>query len=270
MKLNLRSETAAAVVAGASFIASAGHIVKVVAETNALLLALVYPVGIDGLIYVGIRALQSGRRVAGTFALLIGGFYSLAFNAHAEGALHMPKLLIAASMPVCMMVAFVIEATGRKAEPVEEPAAPAAPIETEWDRMQERVEMRLRAEHALHVEEMKAEFAAKFEALRPVEAAPVSAAVVAPASRPAITDGRKAGGRVETRDVEQAVEIMRDEDGRTNEEIASIVGTNAKAVQRPRRAYVLITTTDKTDEEINEDMKNSISVAHIARVRAAA
>ena len=61
MKLNIKSEAAAGVVAGASFIASAGHIVSVVNETNALAFALVYPIGIDGLLYVGIRAVQTGR-----------------------------------------------------------------------------------------------------------------------------------------------------------------------------------------------------------------
>lgn len=128
MNLNLRSETAAAIVAGAAFTASAGHIVHVVSASNPMFFALAYPIGIDGLLYVGIRAIQAGRKVAGILAILIGAFYSLAFNADAEGALDMPKLLIASSMPVCLLVAFIIEATGKKAEEIPAPAPIAAPV----------------------------------------------------------------------------------------------------------------------------------------------
>jgi hypothetical protein len=233
MKLNLKSETAAAIVAGAAFIASAGHIITVVNESNPWFVTPAYPIGIDGLIFVGIRAMQTGRKLAGTIALLIGAAYSLAFNAHAEGAITMSRFAIAASMPVCMFAAFLIEALGRKVEEVE-------PI----------VEIR-----EVIVEKV----------VEKIVEVPVEVVKIVKTDR---TDGpartNSGAGRIAAWDVEKAVRLIAD--GRTNEDVAEAVGTNAKAIQRTRRALTLM--DEMTDEEIVTTMKNSISAAHVARVRA--
>lgn len=222
-----KTPSAAAIVAGASFIASAGHIVSVVDETNPIWFALAYPIGIDGLIYVGIRAMQGKRFLAGAVALLIGAIYSLAFNAHAEGALTMPALMIASSMPVAMFAAFLIEHSGEKAEEIEAPAPAPAPV---------------------HVP----------------ATVPAPVKIAAKPTRPAITDGRKGSGRTAAWDVEKAVRLLAD--GRTNEEIASTVGTNTKAIQRTKRAGRMI-EDGMADAEIATTV--GVSVAHVARIRAA-
>lgn len=239
MKLNLRSETAAAIVAGASFTASAGHIVTVVNETNPIALALVYPIGIDGLIYVGIRALQSRRPIAGLSALLIGGFYSLAFNAHAEGAVHMGALLIAASMPVCMMVAFVIEATAKKAEEV-------------------KPETR---------EVVKTETVRVYPELLPIVPPAKRPAVAARKPRPAAVTARTEtkGGRVAAWDVEKAVRLLAD--GRTDADIlAAVDGLTAKPWQRTKRAARMI-GEGKGVAEIASAC--GVSATHVQRIKEA-
>lgn len=239
MKLNIKSEAAAGVVAGASFIASAGHIVTVVHETNLLAFSLVYPIGIDGLLYVGIRAVQTGRRFAGILAILVGAFFSLAFNADAEGALIMPRLMIASSMPLCMVVAFVIEGTAKKAAPAAAltvPApAPAAPV---------KVPATVQAPAPV--------------APKPVAPKPVAKAIEAP---------KASAGRVASWDVEKAVRLL--VDGRTDADVLGTVdGLTAKPLQRTKRAVRLITSDSSTTDE---DIATTVgqSVAHIARVRAA-
>lgn len=262
-----KSPTAAGVVTAASFAASAAHIFTVVAETNSPYVAWVYPIGIDGLIFVGLRAMQTGRKFVGAVALGIGATYSLLFNGHAEGALVMPAWLIAAAMPVAFFAAVLIETTAAKAEEIEEiPAAPVVPVrdETEWDRMEERVETRLRAEHALHMETMKAEYAAKFAA---IEQAPAAAPVAAPVKVKAITDGRTSAGRAASWDVEKAVALI--EDGRTDADVMDVVdGLTPKPLQRTKRAVrLLIEDASRSDEEVGKTVGQS--AAHIARVRAA-
>jgi hypothetical protein len=252
MKLNAKSPSAAGIVAGAAFIASAGHIVSVVSETNPIWFALAYPIGIDGLIYVGIRSLQEKRFLSGTIALLIGAVYSLAFNAHAEGALVMPALMIASSMPVAMFAAFLIEAFGAKDADIEAPAA--AP----------QIITKTVAPALLPI----APFAPK-----PV-AAPKVIAVASPAGRTvfvkadvAKTDAPKTSGRKATWDVEKTVGLI--EDGRTDADVLGTVdGLTAKPLQRTKRAVRLLTEdASQTDAEIASTVGQS--AAHIARVRAA-
>ncbi len=242
-----KSPTAAGIVAGAAFIASAGHIVHVVSETNPVWFALAYPIGIDGLIYVGIRAMQNRRFVSGAIALLIGAVYSLAFNGHAEGAFTMPPLMIASSMPVAMFAAFLIEAIGEPEKEIEAPAA--AP----------QIITKTVAPALLPI----VPFAPK-----PIAPKPTVKAIASPAGRTVFvkdetpkTDGRKTGGRTAGWDVEKAVALI--EDGRTNAEVASTVGTNEKAIQRTRRAM----KTEGTDAEVATI--TGLSAAHVARVRAA-
>lgn len=266
MKFNIKSEAAAGIVAGASFIASAGHIVTVVDETNHIAFALVYPIGIDGLLYVGIRAVQTGRKFAGILAILVGALFSLAFNADAENALTMPRLLIASSMPVCMVVAFVIEGTAKKAETIEKIVPATVPTQTEFDRMNERVETRLRAEHVLAIETMKSEFEQKFSALQNAEPVRVRATVEAPKAK-AITSTPSAG-RVASWDVEKTVGLI--EDGRTDADVLAVVdGLTAKPLQRTKRVVkILSTDASIADEDVKAIVKD-LSLAHIARVRAA-
>lgn len=247
MKLNLRSETAAGIVAGASFIASAGHIIKVVDETNPIALALVYPVGIDGLIFVGIRALQTKRPVAGIFAILLGGFYSLAFNAHAEGAISMSKLLIAASMPVCMVAAFVIEATGRKAEEI--PAeihevVKEVPVEVV------RETIVYRAPELLPI----------VPAARQTVKTPSRTRTVTPAPRTNVS-----GGRTAAWDVEKAVRLLAD--GRTDADIlAAVDGLGSKPLQRTKRAMRMI--SEGATASLVADTCG-VSMTHVQRIKEA-
>lgn len=245
MKL-LTSEAAAGIVAGAAFIASAGHIVHTVNESNPIWFSLVYPVGIDGLLYVGIRALQAKRVWAGMAALLVGAFYSLAFNADAEGALTMPRLLIASSMPIAMFVAFLIEATGHKAKDVE--VREVEKIVTVYPNLLPIVPPAQKPIR-VHAETPKPKPVAK------------------PIERPAITSGTP--GRKTGWDVEKAVALIAD--GRTDGDvIATVDGLGAKPLQRTRRVVRLLAEdASRTDETIREIMKAQISIDHIARVRAA-
>ncbi len=258
---------APAIVAGAAFLASAGHIVSVVDETNHLIFALAYPIGIDGLLYVGMKAMKEKRFGVGTLALVIGTFFSLAFNFHAEGAVVVPRIIIAASMPVCLLAAFVIEHIGRKdAEPVEIPAAvpvtaPAAPVAIPAPAIRW---VAAGARWTLPIIPLSAP--APIRAKASVARKPRT--VAAPAARPAIEDGSTKAGRAAAWDVEKAVRLLAD--GRTNEDVAEAVGTNAKAIQRTKRATVLITgDASLTDEQVSEMMNRDVSAAHVARVRAA-
>lgn len=270
MNVNLRSEKVAGIVAGASFFASAGHIVSVVDETNHIVFALAYPIGIDGLIYVGIRAIQTGRPVAGMLALLVGAFYSLAFNAHAEDALTMNKLLIASSMPVCMFAAFLIEATAKKAVPVEKTPAPVevalpapAPKPIAW--------VAAGARWTLPIIPLQAPAPIK------VKSSVVRPAIAKRTDTPAIegrTDGQMDGrtdGRTQRRvawDVEKAVGLLMD--GRTSTDVATVVGTNRKAIERTRRAMVLIQGDASLSAlQVSEMMDKAVSALHVLRVMSA-
>lgn len=97
---------------------------------------------------------------------------------------------------------------------------------------------------------------------------PAAPKVEAPAARPAIEDGSTTGGRAASWDVNEAVRLLAD--GRTNKDVADAVGTNEKAIQRTKRAIVLITgDASLTDADVSDLMKNSVSPAHVGRVRAA-
>lgn len=253
MKLSAKSPSAAAIVAGAAFLASAGHIVSVVKETNHLLFALAYPIGIDGLIYVGIRSMQRGQYGRGAVALLIGAIYSLAFNAHAENALTMPKLMIASAMPVAMFAAFIIEHSGAKAEEIEQ--APAAPqIITQTVEVEKIVTV---LPDLLPIVPLAPKPVAKPKPVRAIETKKDETRTDAP--KPV------GAGRVAAWDVEKAVRLLAD--GRTDVEILSLVdGLTAKPWQRTKRAAKLI-ASDQTDAQIATTC--GVSVAHVARIRKA-
>jgi len=229
MKVNVKSEAIAGIVAGAAFIASAGHIMTVVSESNPWWISPVYPIGIDGLIYVGIRSVQSGRRFAGLVALLIGAFYSLAFNLDAEGAVAMDARLIASSMPVCMFASFLIEATGRTKDVPEKVVEKTTRVYPEM--------------------------------LPIVPLAPKPKPRTVPAPKPRTNAGTR--GRAAAWDVEKAVRLLMD--GRTDSDVLEMVdGLTAKPWQRTKRAVRLI-QDGRTDAEVAST--SGVSVLHAGRVR---
>lgn len=256
MREFIKKIDAPAVVAGAAFIASAGHIVSVVDETNPIVFALAYPIGIDGLLYVGMKAMKERRFKVGTVALVVGTFFSLAFNFHAEGAVQIPKYIIAASMPICLLAAFIIEHIGRKVEtPAPAPVVAPVPVTASVIRW-----VSAGARWTLPIVPMSAPEPIKVESTvrrRKVEGR---------TNAPALTDGRTV--RPAAWDVEKAVRLI--QDGRTNAEVAPEAGTNDKAIQRTRRAVKLITSdASLTDENVADMMNRDVSPAHVARIRVA-
>lgn len=244
-----KDELVAGGVAGAAFFASAAHIIEVVSETNHMAFALAYPFGIDGLIYIGIRAAQSGRKAAGFGAILIGAAYSLLFNAHAEGAIVMHPLLIAASMPVAMLVSFAIVHTGHGEPEATMPETIEKIVEVPVEKIVERI-------------------VTVAPALLPiVPAAPkVITKADAPKAKAPAAGRTSTGGRVATWDVEEAVRLHKD--GRTDEDVLSAVdGLTAKPWQRTKRAVRLLADTPMTAEEIADVC--GVSAGHVLRIRAA-
>ena len=105
-----KDEIVAGGVACAAFISSAQHIVEVVLSHGVpMAVAAVHPLGLDGLIYVGIRAMQQGNKRSGFAAIAYGAAYSLLFNMDSYSkSFDMPPILLAASMPLAMLFAFLI------------------------------------------------------------------------------------------------------------------------------------------------------------------
>jgi hypothetical protein len=232
-----RDEIVAGGVAVAAFAASAQHIFHVCAVAgNPPLVAALHPAGIDGLIYIGIRAMQGGNKRAGGFAIAYGAVYSLAFNAASYGGLKMPVWALAACMPLAMFFAFLIVHAAPKpaAEPAPEVVAgPASEIVAEAEQ--------ITMDAVTYIP-------------RPSE------------TRTGRTDGTDGRGRVAKWDVEKAIRLM--DEGRTNAEIASTLGdVGEKPVQRTRRALGLVRSSDATDAEIADTC--GLSAVHVARVRAA-
>ena len=255
-----KTPTAASVVTAASFVASAAHIVKVVDDTNWIGFAVVYPIGIDGLIYVGIRAMQTGRKVVGALALLIGAAYSLAFNAHAEGAIVMSSLMIAASMPVCMFAAMLIETTANMAKVVEDAPAPAEPVLTVSPRAYVPTTSVPRAAGRTSLPIIPVRPSITPAPVRPS----VRATVVRPSSELVTVDASTTTprARLAAWDVEKAVALYRD--GRTDSEVQSIVPVGAKPWQRTKRVIKLIEAGSYSVAEVAALAK--VSELHVARV----
>lgn len=248
--MKIKSEYVPTMVTAAAFTASAAHIVTVVNETNPLLVAFAYPLGIDGLIYVGIDAMQKGRKAVGAVALLIGSAYSLLFNAQAEKALEMPKLLIAASMPVCLFASFLIAYTGK--------AAKVAEVVERIVEVEKLVEV--------PVEKIVREYPTLLP-IAPPAAKPAPRKPAAP-RQPKPTSSEvetKTAGRSISWDVAEAVRLM--DEGRTNDEVGTKVGTAPKQIQRARRVLGFVRSSDMTDAEIRETISNQLSIPVIAAIR---
>jgi hypothetical protein len=198
-----RDEIVAGGVALSAFAASAQHIYHVTqAAGNPAVVAALHPAGIDGLIYIGIRAMQGGNKKAGGFAVAYGAAYSLTFNAASYGAFKMPTYLLAACMPLAMFFAFLIVHGGH---------AKVAEVT-------ERI----------------------VEVVKEVQVLPALLPIVplapkpAPLPRPVATTS----GRVARWDVEKAVAMILD--GKTDVDIMAVVDVTAKPLQRTKRCVQML------------------------------
>ena len=120
MKMN-RDEIVAGTVAGAAFIASAQHIWNVAHEAgNHAVVAALHPVALDGLIYIGLRAMMKGHKRSGLFTIAVGAGYSLAFNGASYGGFQMPVWALAACLPASLILAAIM-VHGKRDEPTPAP-----------------------------------------------------------------------------------------------------------------------------------------------------
>jgi hypothetical protein len=126
------------VVVLSAFLASAGHIYHVaVTMGNSEPISAVHAVGVDGLVYIGIGAFRDGAKVRGGLAVLYGGAVSLAFNYAAYSkAGTLPAWIIAASMPIVLVLAVLVSMSG--APTAKRIPAPPSPRRTAQDARQQR------------------------------------------------------------------------------------------------------------------------------------
>lgn len=228
-----RDEIVAGGVALSAFAASAQHIYHVTeAAGNPAIVAALHPAGIDGLIYIGIRAMQRGQKVSGGLTIAYGASYSLAFNAYSysHGTATMPVWALAACMPLAMFFAFLIVHAGHK-------VAPAVEIV-------ERI-----------VEVIKA------PALLPIVPLAPKVIAAAPAKPKAVA---QASNRVASWDVEKAVALALD--GKTNHEIAETLQVGYKSIQKTTRCVEMLRAGVDVDEVARVI---PLSRAHVLRVQAA-
>jgi hypothetical protein len=230
-----RDEIVAGGVALSAFAASAQHIFHVTqAAGNPDVVAALHPAGIDGLIYIGIRAMQQGNRWAGGLAIAYGAGYSLAFNAASYGGFRMPVWALAACMPLAMFLAFLIVHGGHKA-----------------------------AQAAVETVEVIREVQVLPQLLPIVPFQPVVAPVRIPSLPAAVA---KASTRQASWDVEKVVAMI--VDGKETAEIQAVVDVHTKTLQRTRRVVKLIQSGVSTEDIISE-VKPPISRAGVERIRAA-
>lgn len=227
-----RDEFVAGGVALSAFAASAQHIFHVTAAAgNPDVVAALHPAGIDGLIYIGIRAMQQGNKKAGGLAIAYGAGYSLAFNAASYGGFVMPVWALAACMPLAMFLAFLIVHGGHKAAEV----------------AKETVEV-----------------------IREVQVLPklLPIAPLAPKAQPVALPAAvaKASTRQAAWDVEKVVAMI--VEGKETAEIQAVVDVHTKTLQRTRRVVKLIQAGVSTADIVSE-VKPPISLAGVERIRAA-
>lgn len=104
-----RDEVVAGGVAASAFACSAMHIYSVALDAgNPWPIAVVHPLGLDGLIYIGIRAVQRGRRVTGWLGTAYGVVMSLAFNAASYAHVPLPTWVMALAMPAALVLAVLV------------------------------------------------------------------------------------------------------------------------------------------------------------------
>jgi hypothetical protein len=234
-----REEIVAAGVALSAFAASAQHIFHVTEQAgNPALVAALHPAGIDGLIYIGIRAMQRGNRRAGGFAIAYGAAYSLAFNAASYGGFVMPVWALAACMPLAMFAAFLIVHGGHA-------AAPAVQVVTETV---ERV----------------VEVLPQLLPIAPFQPHPVPSQEESAAPLPLPKSVAAADRRVARWDVEKAVAMILD--GRTDAEIMDVVAVTEKPLQRTKRCVRMLQSGMDASTVATTI---PLSLAHVQRVQAA-
>lgn len=121
-----RDQIVAGGVAGAAFVCSATHIYSVaLASGNAWPVAIVHPLGLDGLIYIGMRAVTNGRRWQGWLATVYGVAMSLTFNAVSYAHVAMPAWVMAIAMPLALVLGVLVVGHDKgkaPADPVDTPA----------------------------------------------------------------------------------------------------------------------------------------------------
>lgn len=260
-----RDELVAGGVALAAFLSSAQHIYAVCAQAgNPGLVAAIHPLGIDGLVYIGIRAMQRGNKGAGASAIAYGALYSLAFNAASYGAFPMPTWALAACMPLAMVFAFLIVHGGHgkieeEARVVEVERIVEVEVPVEVLRTVERI-----------VEVDVPTYVSVPSRTRPVPSSPSVPGRdvdVKPRTRTRDVDvDATRAGRTAAWDVEKAVALL--DEGRTHQEIGDAVGISFKPIQRTHRALRLIRTNpDWTDGQVGD--ASGVSASHVARIRAA-
>lgn len=231
-----RDEIVAAGVALSAFAASAQHIFHVTAAAgNPGIVAALHPAGIDGLIYIGIRAMQSGRRKPGGFAVAYGAAYSLAFNAASYGGFVMPVWALAACMPLAMFFAFLIVHGGHR-------VAEAAP------EIVEKIVTVVKERELLPIVPL----------VREVSPVRITSSPRLP-QEVAVTSGRVAKW-----DVEKAVQMILD--GRTDADIMDVVDVTAKPLQRTKRCVRLL-QSGMSPQDASREIP--LSLAHVLRVQAA-
>lgn len=123
-----RDQLVAGGVAIAAFACSAQHIYQVAYDSgNPVPIALVHPLGLDGLIYIGMRAVQNGRRWQGWLATVYGVAMSLTFNAVSYADIAMPPAVMAVAMPLALVLAVLVigHTVSRKAVPAPKRASRA-------------------------------------------------------------------------------------------------------------------------------------------------
>lgn len=219
-----RDTIVAGAVAGAAFVSSAAHIFDVTqAAGNHWTVAAIHPLGIDGLIYIGIRAMQRGNLWAGSAAIFYGAAYSLAFNAASYGGFGMPVWALAACMPLAMFFAFLIVHGVEK------------PREVEVVEVEKIVEVEKVVEVPVMVE---------VEKPRPTKSLP----------------SEKTGPRVEW-DMVKAVEMLRE--GRTVADVVAATGAGTKSIQRVRSALNGILAGRKDDAIVSPGNLTPTFVARV-------
>lgn len=127
-----RDQLVAGGVAAAAFACSATHIYTVAkASGNAAIIAAVHPIGLDGLIYIGMRAVSSGRRWQGWLATTYGVAMSLTFNAVSYAHVSMPAAVMAVAMPLALVLGVLVVGHGQPVQvdtPVDTPAPAATAV----------------------------------------------------------------------------------------------------------------------------------------------
>jgi hypothetical protein len=116
-----RDQVVAAGVALSAFAGSAAHIYSVARDAgNPQIIAALHPAGLDGLIYIGIRGIGRGRKVAGWLATGYGVVASLTFNAVSYAHVPMPAWVMAVAMPVALVLAVLVVGHGTDGPVVEQ------------------------------------------------------------------------------------------------------------------------------------------------------